>query len=132
MATAVHDPAAQLANIQRFAAWVKARDRTVSGANATHKEDAGTVIVFQVVDIGLEARRISGRDTGMRASFARCNDPRRVTVGVNGLLAMLVFIIALRAILGWNVLGTDHICSVRLEPAALVAVACRHVAHAAV
>ena len=132
MATAVHDPAAQLANIQCLAAWVQARDRTVPRANASHKKDAGSVIVFQVVDISLEARRISGRNAGTRARFAGCNDSRRVSVGVNGLLAMFVVIIILRTIRAWNILGTEHIRRARLKPAAVTTAGRHHLVHATV
>ena len=135
MAAAVHHPAAQLANIQRFAAWVKARDRTMPWANAAHKEDASTIIIFQVIDIGLEPRCKSSRDTGTRACFERCNDPRRVTVGVNDLFAMFVvfiILIILRATHGWNVLGMHRIRSVRLEPPALITIAGRDVVLATV
>jgi hypothetical protein len=44
--------------------------RTASRTRAAHEENAGAVVVFQVVDIGLEPRRVSNADTGARACFA--------------------------------------------------------------
>jgi len=69
VATAINDTASELAHVQRFPARVFTGIRAMSGTNAAHKQHAGTVVVFQVVDVGLEARSITDRNAGSRAGF---------------------------------------------------------------
>ena len=76
MATRVHDAAAKLTHIQCPSAWMHAGRRTVARTNAAHKEDAGAVVAFQVIDVGLEPRRVSNANTCARAGFARCDNAR--------------------------------------------------------
>jgi hypothetical protein len=73
VATAINDPAPELTHVQRLSAWVFAGIRAMPGTNAAHKQHAGTVIVFQIVDVGLEARSVTDRNAGSRAGFGRDN-----------------------------------------------------------
>jgi hypothetical protein len=43
-----------------------ARNRASARANATHKQYTRAVVVFQIIDIGLEARGISNTDASKR------------------------------------------------------------------
>ena len=70
MATRVHYAATKLAHIQCLSAWMHAGRRTSSRTHAAHEENAGAVVVFQVINIGLEPRRVSNADTCTRARFA--------------------------------------------------------------
>jgi hypothetical protein len=67
MAARIHDAAAKLTDIQGPATGMQARRRTVPGTDAADEENAGAVVGFQVIDVGLEPRRVGNADTGTRA-----------------------------------------------------------------
>src|SRR6185295_10836541 len=82
LAARIDHAAAQLADVERLSAWMLAGRRTAAGPNSTHEQHARTVIVFQIVDIGLEPRDIA--DTNARACprLRRYDKTGRVAVGV--------------------------------------------------
>ncbi|MGB8610839.1 MAG: hypothetical protein WCD60_04220 [Pseudolabrys sp.] len=59
-----------------------ARGRATSRPNAIHEEHARAMFVFQIVDVGLEARGICNTNTSTGAGFVRNDNTRRVAVGV--------------------------------------------------
>ena len=82
IAARIDHAAPTLAHVQSFAAWVLARGRATSRPNAIHEEHARAMIVFQIVDVGLEARGICNTNTSTGAGFVRNDNTRRVAVGV--------------------------------------------------
>ena len=70
MATRVHDAATKLAHIQCPSAWVHAGTRTTAGTNTAHEENAGAVVVFEVINVGLEPCPVSNINTRTRPRFA--------------------------------------------------------------
>ena len=70
IATRIDDAAAQLTHIQCLSAGMHAGRRTVARTNTAHEEDADAVVAFQVIDVGLEPRRVSNANTCARAGFA--------------------------------------------------------------
>ena len=76
MTTRVHHAAAELTHIQCLSAGMHAVRRTVARTNAAHEENAGAVVALQIIDVGLEARRVGNANTGARAGLARCDNAR--------------------------------------------------------
>jgi hypothetical protein len=79
----INHAAPTLAHVQSFSARVFTSRRTMAGPNAVHKQHARAVIVFQVIDIGLETCGISDANASMRACLERYDDTNSfVPVGV--------------------------------------------------
>jgi hypothetical protein len=93
MAARIHDAATKLADIQGPSTGVQAPSRTSARPDAADEGNAGAVIGFQVIDIGLEPRRVSNADTGARTGLARDDDARRVGLGVRCGLTTLVTVL---------------------------------------
>jgi len=95
VATRVDYTASTLAHVQSFSARVLARRRATSWPNAVHEQHARAVIVFQIVDVGLEARSVGDADTGTRASLVR-DDDALVTVGIEDMRLLWLQLRSLR------------------------------------
>jgi hypothetical protein len=66
MAAGINYAAPELAHIQGFSARMFAGNRAPARPNAPHKQHTRAVVVFQVIDIGLEARGISNTNASTR------------------------------------------------------------------
>ena len=81
IAARIDHTAPTLAHVQSFSARVLARGRATSWPNSVHEQHARAMIVFQIVDVGLETCSVGDADTGTRASLVRNDDPL-VAVGI--------------------------------------------------
>jgi hypothetical protein len=81
IAVRIDHTAPTLAHVQSFSARVLARGRATSWPNSVHEQHARAMIVFQIVDVGLETCSVGDADTGTRASLVRNDDPL-VAVGI--------------------------------------------------
>jgi hypothetical protein len=81
IASRIDHAAPTLAHVQSFSARVLARGRATSWPNSVHEQHARAMIVFQIVDVGLETCSVGDADTGTRASLVRNDDPL-VAVGI--------------------------------------------------
>src|SRR4026208_2496967 len=64
----IDHPAPQLADVECLAARVLAGSRTTAGPDSAHEQHAYAVIVFQIVDVGMEPRCL----TNARARACAC------------------------------------------------------------
>lgn len=81
IAARIDHAAPTLAHVQSFSARVLARGRATSWPNAVHEQHARAMIVFQIVDVGLETCSVGDADTGTRASLVR-DDDAPVAIGI--------------------------------------------------
>jgi hypothetical protein len=82
VAAAINHAAPELTHVYRLSARVLAGVRAPARTNAAHKQHASAVVVFQIVDVGLEARSVTDGDAGPRAGFGRYNKTGCVAVRV--------------------------------------------------
>ncbi len=80
IATRIDDAAPTLAHIQGFSARVLACRRTMPGPDAAHEQHARAVIVFQIIDVGLETCSVGNANAGFRACLEGYHDVVAVSV----------------------------------------------------
>jgi len=95
IAARIDHTAPTLAHVQSFSARVLARGRATSWPNSVHEQHARAMIVFQIVDVGLEACRVGDADTGTCASLVR-NDNALVAVGIEYMRLLWLWLRSLR------------------------------------
>jgi hypothetical protein len=95
IAVRIDHTAPTLAHVQSFSARVLARGRATSWPNSVHEQHARAMIVFQIVDVGLETCSVGDADTGTRASLVRNDDPP-VAVGIEYMRLLWLWLRSLR------------------------------------
>lgn len=95
IAVRIDHTAPTLAHVQSFSARVLARGRATSWPNSVHEQHARAMIVFQIVDVGLETCSVGDADTGTRASLVRNDDPL-VAVGIEYMRLLWLWLRSLR------------------------------------
>src|SRR5262249_19966240 len=81
IAARIDNAAPALAHVQSFSAGVFTGRRTSARPNAAHKQHARAVVLFQVIDIGLETCGVSDANASTRTSLGRYDDASSVAVG---------------------------------------------------
>ena len=121
IAARIDHAAPTLAHVQSFSARVLARGRATSWPNAVHEQNARAMIVFQIIDVGLETCSVGDADTGTRASLVR-DDDAPVAIGIEYMrwlrlrsLRLLHLLSLLWLLLRFGLLRILSLCRLRLR-----------------
>ena len=74
IAARIDHPAGTLAHIQSPSARVLARGRTMPGADTVHEQHASAMVIFQIIDVGLETRSVADANARFCTCLERYDD----------------------------------------------------------